>query len=124
MKRKISILLIIILALLSCNTRAKKEAMQYYTKGRELGMEQKYEEALKMFNQAVETYPDLPEAHNGAGFAYLKMKEYDLPYTCSEWCEAHFNAELQALNTNFTIKLMEGLPQGKKYCSFKIKKRS
>ena len=50
----------------------------------------------------------------------LKIKEYNLPFTCSEWCEKHFNAELQSLNPNFIIKLKEGLPQGLKSCIFKI----
>ncbi|MHA1783907.1 MAG: hypothetical protein ACTSVE_01795 [Candidatus Helarchaeota archaeon] len=52
----------------------------------------------------------------------LKMKEYQLPFTCNEWCEVHFNAEIEALDSDFEIKLIEGLPQGKKYCRFKIKK--
>jgi len=76
-RKIISPLLLILLVLFSCNTRSKKEAMQYYTKGRELGMKLKYEEALDMFNLAIKVYPDLPEAHNGAGFAYYKLKEYD-----------------------------------------------
>ena len=52
----------------------------------------------------------------------LKIKEYDLPFTCSEWCEEHFNSELQSLDPNFKIKLIEGLPQGKNYCRFCITK--
>jgi len=51
----------------------------------------------------------------------LKIKEYNLPFTCSEWCEEHFNAELQSLNPDFRITLKEGLPQGKKHCKFCIK---
>ncbi len=51
----------------------------------------------------------------------LKIKEYKLPFTCNEWCEDHFRAEIQALNPDITIKLQEGLPQGKKYCKFIIK---
>ena len=51
----------------------------------------------------------------------LKIKEYELPFTCSEWCEEHFNAELQALNPDFTIILKEGIPQGKKYCKILIR---
>ncbi|NHI94645.1 MAG: hypothetical protein EAX96_19290 [Candidatus Lokiarchaeota archaeon] len=50
----------------------------------------------------------------------LKIKEYGLPFTCSEWCKEHFSAELHALNPHFIIKLLEGLPQGKKFCKFKI----
>src|SRR4030042_468258 len=76
MGRKIFVLIISLFLLISCNTRAKKEAMQSYEKGKELGMQGKFEEALQMFNHAIKIYPDLPEAHNGAGFAYFNMKKY------------------------------------------------
>ena len=77
LKNKLLIIFLLSIVLISCNTRAKKEAMQSYMKGRELGLQGKFEEALKMFKQAIDIYPKLPEAHNGAGFAYYKMKEYD-----------------------------------------------
>ncbi|MBD3228407.1 MAG: hypothetical protein GF329_09480 [Candidatus Lokiarchaeota archaeon] len=52
----------------------------------------------------------------------IKIKQYKLPFKCSEWCETHFNAEIKALNDEFSIKIIEGLPQGKRYCKFLIYK--
>ncbi|MHA1268462.1 MAG: hypothetical protein ACTSPY_01625 [Candidatus Helarchaeota archaeon] len=53
----------------------------------------------------------------------LKIKQYNLPFKCSDWCEIHFNAEINELNQNFAIKLIEGLPQNKSYCKFLIYKK-
>jgi hypothetical protein len=53
----------------------------------------------------------------------LKIKQYNLPYICSDWCQKHFNAEINALNSEFMIELIEGLPEGKKYCKFVIHKK-
>ncbi|MHA1310174.1 MAG: hypothetical protein ACTSQO_04520 [Candidatus Helarchaeota archaeon] len=52
----------------------------------------------------------------------LKIKEYNLPFKCNTWCETHFNSEIKSLNSQFAIKLIEGLPQNKKYCRFLIYK--
>ena len=53
----------------------------------------------------------------------IKIKQYNLPFTCNDWCEVHFNAEFSVLNADYGIKLIEGLPQGKKYCKFLIYKK-
>ncbi|TFF87436.1 MAG: hypothetical protein EU549_04725 [Promethearchaeota archaeon] len=50
----------------------------------------------------------------------LKIKQYKLPFECSDWCETHFNAEINSLNPNYAIKLIEGLPEGKRKCKFLI----
>ena len=80
--------------------------------------------ALNMGVKTTVNFPNVDESEltfkRNCGHG-SKIKEYKLPFTCSEWCEEHFNAELQSLDPNFTITLKEGLPQGKKYCTFKIK---
>jgi len=78
MRRTFFLIFLIFLVTISCDSRSKKEALQSYEKGRELGMQGKFDEALKMFNQAVKLNPNLPEAHNGAGYAYYKLQKYDL----------------------------------------------
>ena len=53
----------------------------------------------------------------------LKIRQYKLPFKCSDWCSVHFNAEINALNPEFGIKLIEGLPEKKSSCKFLIFKK-
>ncbi len=50
----------------------------------------------------------------------LRMKKYGLPFVCSQWCEVHFTAELNELDPRARLTFVEGLPQGKDCCRFRI----
>ncbi len=50
-----------------------------------------------------------------------RARKYGLPFPCSQWCEAHFSAEVNELDPRARLTFLEGLPQGKEHCTFRIR---
>lgn len=66
-------LLMIFLGLLGCTGGATEESRNHYERGRSLGKQGNYNEALAAFNEAIAANPENAEAHNGLGFCYLLL---------------------------------------------------
>ena len=56
---------------------ADEESMQFFNKGNLLIKEEKYDEALGIFEEFLEKYPEIYQAHLNIGTCYLKKGELD-----------------------------------------------
>ncbi|MCD6327403.1 tetratricopeptide repeat protein [bacterium] len=70
------LLALLLLTLIGCAD--SQEARKQYEKGRQLGKQGRTDEAIALFNKAIEVDPNYAEAHNGLGFAYLLKGEDDM----------------------------------------------
>ena len=60
------------------------KAEKYYVKAQHLGMQNKYEQAIKYYNKALEEAPDFIEAHLYIADAYYALEDFE---TAEEWFE-------------------------------------
>ena len=60
------------------------DAEKYYVKAQHLGMQNKYEEAIKYYNKALEVAPDFIDAHLYIADAYYAMEQFE---TAEQWFE-------------------------------------
>lgn len=73
------IFILILVITFSFNTFAQendKTVKQLIEKGAQLGMDGKYEEALRTFKEAQKLSPQNPAVFNGLGMSYLHLKKY------------------------------------------------
>ncbi|MDP9115600.1 MAG: tetratricopeptide repeat protein, partial [Acidobacteriota bacterium] len=57
--------------------QAAGDAQRFHQLGREQNDRQKFEQAIRMLNRAIELDPWLASAYNARGYAYLRMLNYD-----------------------------------------------
>lgn len=60
------------------------DAEKYYVKAQHLGMQDKYEEAIKYYQKALEEAPDFIDAHLYIADAYYALEQFE---TAEEWFE-------------------------------------
>jgi len=66
-------LLTMLVGLLGCAGGANEESRNHYERGRALGRQGSYQEAMAAFNEAIAADPKNAEAHNGLGFCHLLL---------------------------------------------------
>jgi len=66
---------ILVVSLLLSGCESAKESEELYQRGKRLGQQGRYSEAIKAFKEAIELDPSNALAHNGLGFAYLLTGE-------------------------------------------------
>jgi tetratricopeptide (TPR) repeat protein len=59
------------------NSQAAGDAQRFHQLGREQNDQQKFEQAIRMLNRAIELDPWLASAYNARGYAYLRMLNYN-----------------------------------------------
>jgi len=59
------------------NPQAASDAQRFHQLGREQNDQQKFEQAIRMLNRAIELDPWLASAYNARGYAYLRMLNYN-----------------------------------------------
>jgi Flp pilus assembly protein TadD len=57
--------------------QAAGDAQRFHQLGREQNDQQKFEQAIRMLNRAIELDPWLASAYNARGYAYLRMLNYN-----------------------------------------------
>ena len=66
-------LLIMLVGLLGCAGGGNEESRKHYERGRSLGRQGSYHEAMAAYNEAIAADPKNAEAHNGLGFCHLLL---------------------------------------------------
>ena len=61
----------------AANRQAAGDAQRFHQLGREQNDQQKFEQAIKMLNRAIELDPWLASAYNARGYAYLRMTNFN-----------------------------------------------
>ena len=66
-------LLAMLVGLLGCAGGGNEESRNHYERGRSLGRQGSYHEAMAAFNEAIAANPKNAEAHNGLGYCHLLL---------------------------------------------------
>ncbi len=75
-------LLTMFVGLLGCAGGGNEESRSHYERGRSLGRQGRFHEAMAAFNEAITANPKNAEAHNGLGFCYLLLGQEEKAERC------------------------------------------
>ena len=87
---------------------AEQQALAHTEKGLDYFARNRYEQAIKEYDEAIHIYPQLAAAHNNMGSAYFALTRYDLASAAflkaiqldPNYGQAHFNLALTYLKLN------------------------
>src|SRR5215467_13862101 len=108
--KKFALLILVLVVLEACSRDPAKEKAAFLASGEKYAREDKYQEAVIQFRNAIEVDPRFVQAHHQLALVYIRMKAYQQAYR-----ELLRTVELDSRNADAQLELAKLLLSGRKY---------